>query len=127
VPPQCDLIAVFAFSIAAPALAFFYGSSLVLLAQRAGLRRLLQPLAAVGRTALSNYLLQSVIGTTLFYGYGLGLYAVWGPAADLPLALAIFLLQAVASSLWLKPFRLGPAEWVWRSMTYRKIQPMAVS
>lgn len=76
-------------------------------------------LAAVGRTALSNYLLQSVIGTTLFYGYGFGLYGHLGIAWIPVLAVVIFTFQMILSRYWLTRFRYGPAEWLWRSLTYR--------
>lgn len=90
--------------------------------------RMLQPLAraltAVGRTAFSNYLLQSIICSTVFYGYGLGLF---GKLSRLELALFVVLVWAVQlaiSPLWLSRFRFGPAEWLWRSLTYWKLQPM---
>jgi uncharacterized protein len=84
----------------------------------------LAPLAAVGRTALSNYLLQTLIATSIFYGYGLGLYGQIGPAVGILLTLAIFGLQIPLSNLWVKRFRFGPAEWLWRTLTYGKLQPL---
>lgn len=75
-------------------------------------------LAPVGRMALTNYLLQSMIGTTLFYGYGLGWYGESGPAFNLAIALAIFALQIPFSHWWLRRFPIGPAEWLWRRLTY---------
>jgi len=81
-------------------------------------------LAAVGRMALSNYLATSLFCTTLFYGYGLDFFAtihrplLWG------IVLAIWMTQLLLSPLWLEHFRFGPAEWLWRSLTYRKLQPM---
>ena len=78
----------------------------------------------VGRMALTNYLLQSVISLLFFYGYGLGLMGRWAPRRSVALALAIFALQVVLSHLWLARFRFGPAEWVWRSLTYGRAQPM---
>jgi uncharacterized protein len=101
-----------------------YVSGITLLFQRDAWQRLLALLAPVGRMALSNYFLQSVMGVLLFYGYGLGLMGKLGSAAQLGVALTLFALQMVLSRLWLSRFRFGPAEWVTRSLTYGKAQPM---
>jgi uncharacterized protein len=122
--PGAAFLGVMCFALGAPALGFGYASFIILLAQREFWRRWLGPVAAVGRTALTNYLLQSLIGTTLFYGYGLGLYGKWGPATDFPLAVGIYALQMVMSVHWLRRFRFGPLEWAWRSLTYGKVQPL---
>lgn len=113
-------------TIGAPALSLFYMTSLVLLAQRPAWRRRLEPLAPVGRMAISNYLLQTVICTTLFYGYGLGLYGQVGSAAGVLLTMLIFALQIPLSAWWLRRFRFGPVEWLWRSLSYGRRQPMRV-
>ncbi len=112
------------FAIGVPALSFFYISTLVLLFQKEAWKRRLAPLAAVGRMALSNYLLQSVVCTTIFYSYGLGLYGKVSPALGMALTVLIFTLQIMLSVWWLKHFRFGPAEWLWRTLTYGKLQPM---
>jgi uncharacterized protein len=109
--------------VSAPALGFGYAAALMLLYRREVWRARLSPLAAVGRMALTNYLLQTLIGTTIFYGYGLGLYGRVGPALCLAIAVGIFLVQIPLSVWWLGRFRFGPAEWVWRSLTYLKPQP----
>ena len=114
------------FAIGVPALSFFYVSTLVLLFQKEAWKRRLAPLAAVGRMALSNYLLQSVVCTTIFYSYGLGLYGKVGPAAGLALTVLIFLLQVPLSIWWLRHFRFGPAERLWRTLTYGRLQPIRV-
>ncbi len=101
-----------------------YVAGITLLFQHGAWQRRLAVLAPVGHMALTNYLLQSVIGALLFYGYGLGLMGKLGSAAQLGLALGIFAVQIVLSHLWLARFRFGPAEWVWRSLTYGKAQPM---
>jgi uncharacterized protein len=85
---------------------------------------LLQPLAAAGRMALSNYLMQSIICTTVFYSYGLGLFGKVGAFAGLALTLGLWLAQLIFSLLWLRAFRFGPMEWLWRSLTYGRRQPM---
>ena len=81
-------------------------------------------LAAVGRTAFSNYLLQTVIATTVFYGHGLGLFGHISRADGLALVIAIWAIQIPLSMLWLRYFRFGPVEWVWRTVTYRSRQPL---
>ncbi len=73
--------------------------------------------------ALTNYLLQSVVCTMIFYHYGLGYYGKVGPALGLVFTAVIYLLQIPLSALWLKHFRFGPMEWLWRSLTYGKLQP----
>jgi uncharacterized protein len=92
--------------------------SLVMLAMAGSAARWLQWLAPVGRMALTNYLLQSLLCTLVFYGYGLALWGRLGYAAQLLLAATIFALQAAASHWWLARFRFGPMEWLWRWATY---------
>ncbi|MFP2906218.1 DUF418 domain-containing protein [Pyxidicoccus sp. 3LFB2] len=101
-----------------------YAAAITLLFQRDAWRRRLEVFAAVGRMALSNYLLQTVMGVLLFYGYGLGLMGKLGSAAQLGAALALFALQLLLSHVWLRHFRFGPVEWVTRSLTYGRAQPM---
>ena len=81
-------------------------------------------LAAVGRMALTNYLTHSIICTTLFYGYGFGLFAHINRTGLAGIVLAIWIAQLLVSPIWLERFRFGPAEWLWRSLTYWKAQPM---
>ena len=64
--------------------------------------------------------------TTILYGYGLGLYGRVGVAAGLPMTLAIFMVQVFLSRWWLQRFRMGPIEWVWRTASYGRLQPMLV-
>jgi len=101
-----------------------YVCAVIVLCQSPTWRRRLGVFAAVGRTALTNYLLQSVIGTLLFYGYGLGLFGTMGPAWLLVPTVVIFSGQVLLSNWWLERFRFGPVEWVWRSLTYGQLQPM---
>ncbi|HEY0660477.1 MAG TPA: DUF418 domain-containing protein [Lysobacter sp.] len=75
-------------------------------------------LAPAGRMALTNYLLQSVVMTLLFYGYGLGWFEQLPRAWQVPFVLAFFALQVVFSRWWLQRFRYGPLEWLWRAGTY---------
>lgn len=80
--------------------------------------------AAVGRMAFTNYLAHSLIMTSIFYGYGLGLYGDLPRATQMLFALALIAAQLVYSPWWLSRFRFGPAEWLWRSLTYWRRQPM---
>ena len=88
-----------------------------------GLQRRLQ---AAGRMALSNYISQSVICTLIFYGHGLGQFEQIGRPGQFGIVVAIWALQLAWSPWWLARFRFGPLEWLWRSLTYMKFQPMAV-
>jgi uncharacterized protein len=96
----------------------------MLVYQSPRLRRWTGPLAAVGRTALSNYLLQTLIGTTLFYGHGLGLFGQVERVGQIGLVVAIWAFQLVVSPLWLRYFLFGPAEWLWRALTYGQMPPL---
>ncbi|MCK4342335.1 MAG: DUF418 domain-containing protein [Phycisphaerae bacterium] len=111
-------------AVGQPALCFFYAAGIVLLAQKAAWRRYMKPLAAVGRMALSNYLLQSLICTMIFNAYGLGFFGKVGPALGLALTCMIFAIQIPLSVWWLRHFRFGPAEWAWRTLTYGQRQPL---
>ncbi|MCT2558494.1 DUF418 domain-containing protein [Tsuneonella sp. YG55] len=107
-------------------LAMVFGHlGLILLAVRGGAVRWLQrALAAAGQMALTNYIGQTLICTILFYGFGFGLYGRLDRAELYLLVLAIAVVEMTISVIWLKSFRFGPLEWVWRSLTYWKVQPM---
>jgi uncharacterized protein len=124
VPSTQLLISLIGQTFGAPALALFYMTSLALLFQREKWKPRLMPLSYVGRMALTNYLLQTVICTTLFYGYGFALYGKIGIAGGILLTTLIYVLQIFFSKWWLSRFRFGPMEWLWRSATYLKLQPM---
>ena len=87
-------------------------------------RRALQPLAPVGRMALSNYLAQTVVAVAVFYGVGLGLGPRFGMVGVAVAWVLLFAAQVAASRWWLARCRFGPAEWLWRSATYARWQPM---
>ncbi|RYC71602.1 DUF418 domain-containing protein [Spirosoma sordidisoli] len=123
-PKVIEVIFGFLFDLGNAALTVFYISGLTLLFQRLSWQRVVSPLAAVGKMALTNYILQSVIGTLLFYGYGLGLIGEIGTAMVLLLTIPVFLAQVLFSQFWLSRFHYGPLEWLWRSLTYLKPQPM---
>ncbi len=79
-------------------------------------------LAQVGRMALTNYLTTTLICTTLFNGYGLGWFGVLRRSQLYFVVAAIWSIQIAVSGAWFRVFRFGPAEWVWRSLTYWKVQ-----
>jgi uncharacterized protein len=81
-------------------------------------------LAALGRTAFSNYILQTVICTTLFYGQGFGLFGSVSRVGQLAIVLAIWIVQLIVAPLWLRYFQFGPLEWLWRSLTYWRRMPL---
>jgi uncharacterized protein len=111
-------------AVGGPMLCFAYVAAITLLLRGHHVRKLFHPLAAVGRMALTNYLLQSLICTTVFYSYGLGWYGTVGRVPGLALAVMIFAAQIPLSVWWLKRYRFGPVEWVWRTLTYGQRQPM---
>lgn len=113
-----------AFAFGSTALALGYAAGIIILARDKRWNRIVRPLGAVGRMALSIYLLQTLMFSTLFYGYGFGQAGRLGPVGVFGLAIAFFAVQMVIANWWLKRFRFGPAEWLWRSLTYRKRQPM---
>jgi uncharacterized protein len=96
---------------------------LLLLSRFPTLNTWLHPVAAAGRMALTNYLLQIATLDLLFSGYALDLQHV-RPVTGFSAALACFAAECLFSTTWLKRFRFGPAEWLWRSFTYGQPQPM---
>jgi uncharacterized protein len=118
------LIGTVAFVLGAPALSIGYAATLTLATRDPAWRRRLTPLAALGRVALSAYLMQSLVMTTLALGYGAGLYGRIGPAGALAMAIALLAIQVPLAGWWTRRFRFGPAEWLWRSLSYGRLQPM---
>lgn len=101
-----------------------YAAAVLALVKAGALRGLRARLAAVGQMAFSNYLGQSVITSVLFLGWGVGLAGRFTYAEQLMVVAAIWLAQLIVSPLWLARYRFGPAEWLWRSLTYWRRQPM---
>lgn len=112
------------FAFGSTALCLGYAAAITLAAQNDSWKRILSPLGAVGRLALTTYLVQTLMFTTLFYGYGFGQVFRIGPAAVTAYALLFFSIQIVACTWWLRYFRFGPMEWLWRSITYLRVQPI---
>jgi uncharacterized protein len=127
-PTQVSPVVIFANALWLPSshvLSAGYISGLALLFQRANWHQLLLPFAAVGRMALTNYLMQSVLCTLFFYHYTTGLYGGRiGPAIGLVLTVILYSAQVVASNWWLQRYRFGPMEWLWRGLTYKKFPHM---
>jgi uncharacterized protein len=90
-------------------------------------RKLTEPFVPLGRMSMTNYLTQSVFWTFIFYSYGLGFYGQIGMLAGTVLAILFVALQAVFSAYWLKSFRMGPVEYVWRLATYGGRQPLRIT
>jgi uncharacterized protein len=120
--PQRRFFANAARTIGAPALMVFYVVGLLHLMQRKTWGERMAPLADVGRMALTNYILQSVVATFVFYGYGLGLFGRIDPTFGLIFTLLLFAGQVRLSRWWLEHHRFGPLEWAWRSLTYLRVQ-----
>ncbi|MGN6093929.1 MAG: DUF418 domain-containing protein [Luteibacter jiangsuensis] len=104
-------------------LAIGYGATCIVLCTLAGTDRLLSLLAPLGRMAFSNYLAQSLIFGWIFFGYGLGLFGRLSSSQAMCLGMAVYLAQVVVSHAWLKRFRFGPMEWLWRTLMYGVRQP----
>jgi uncharacterized protein len=101
-----------------------HASLLMLLYRSGAVKWLMKALAAVGQMAFTNYLMQSIICTLFFYGYGFGYYGKLHLHQIYYVVGCVWIFQMIYSVIWLKYFRFGPFEWVWRSLTYWKKQPM---
>ena len=118
VPGVRGLIETTAKSVSIPALALAYAAGLCLLFQC--WRPVMAAFAPVGRMALTSYLTHSVVGTGVFYGLGLGLFGKVSLTVSVVGALVFYVVQMVISRLWLSRAQFGPAEWLWRMLTYRR-------
>ena len=101
-----------------------YAALLILAVKLGALNGLRKALAAVGQMALTNYLLHSIAASVLFLGWGFGLAGRFDYAEQLLVVVAIWVVQLVLSPVWLAHYRFGPAEWLWRSLTYWQRQPL---
>jgi uncharacterized protein len=100
-----------------------HASALILLYKSGKIQGLFRRLEAVGQMAFTNYITHSVICTLFFFGYGLNYYAELEFYQIYFVAFAIWIFQLIISPIWLKYYLFGPLEWVWRSLTYWKMQP----
>ena len=110
--------------IGALSLGLAYAATITLLMQREAWRRRLTPFAAVGRLALTNYLITCFVVAVVSWTWGFGLYNKLMPLEGLLIVLLVYPLQVIASGWWMRHYRFGPCEWLWRSMTYGKLPPM---
>jgi len=90
------------------------------------LKNVLKPLKYVGKMALTNYILQSVIGLFLFSSLGFGMYERFSPSATFGIAVVVFVSQVMFSKIWLGYFCFGPLEWLWRCLTYKRYIPLKI-
>ena len=101
-----------------------YAATVIWIVKRQAMAGFRRRLAAVGQMALSNYLFHSITASLLFLGWGFGLAGRFDYAAQLLIVVAIWIVQLIVSPIWLQHFRYGPAEWLWRTLTYGRAQPM---
>ncbi|HEX9129407.1 MAG TPA: DUF418 domain-containing protein, partial [Gemmatimonadaceae bacterium] len=102
--------------VGVPMLALGYAATVALLVVDG--RRLITVFAPVGRMALTNYLMHSIICVVLSYGFGFGLWWHTGASRAMAIAAAIIVVQIPLSAWWLSRHRFGPVEWIWRRLTY---------
>lgn len=108
-------------------MAIAHASLIIIIYKKGWLTGFLKRLQAVGRTAFSNYILHTLVFTTIFYaGLGFGLFGQFQRSQLIFFIIPMWVLQLILSPIWLKHFRYGPLEWLWRSLTYWKRQPMKV-
>jgi uncharacterized protein len=124
IPNVAGLPDTFFYAIGVVPLSLAYVSSICLFWIKSKGNNKLKILAPVGRMALTNYLMQTILCITLFYGVGFGLGGNIGPTIYYPIALGIYCLQILYSNWWFRYFNYGPFEWLWRSLTYWKKLPM---
>ncbi|WP_425445878.1 DUF418 domain-containing protein [Dethiothermospora halolimnae] len=104
--------------IATVFLSLFYITSLILLYRKNIFKKILNPLRYLGQMSLTNYLVQCILCSLIFYGHGLGLINKIGISVGILLTFVIYFSQIIISKLWLGKFRYGPFEWIWRRLTY---------
>lgn len=120
-------IAIMLQMICGPLVSMMYLCAFALLVRHGVAAPVTFVLSSVGRMALTNYLTQTVVSTFVFYHWGLAQFGGWTRPERCAFVVGIYLLQCLLSVLWMRHFRFGPAEWVWRSVTYLKPQPLLLS
>jgi uncharacterized protein len=124
VAPQFKWLASFLFDVYNGCVTIFYITGITLLLRRQNFFKILQPLAAMGRMPLTNYLLQTVFGLLIFYHFGLGLFDKTSPAMNVGLAVVVLFLQIKFSIWWMTKYKQGPLEWLWKSCANLKFKPL---
>lgn len=124
VPGAAGLLDTASYAFGVVPLSLAYVASICLLWTRTNGATRWAALAPVGRMALTSYLTHTIVCITLFYGIGFGLGGNIGPSVFFPIAFAIYGLQIVLSTWWMRRFNYGPVEWLWRQLTYGKRLPL---
>jgi len=124
IPSPTGLVHTFFYAISVVPLCLAYTSIICLRWIKKKGNSKLKVLAPLGRMALTNYLMQTIIGITLYYGVGFGFGGNIGPAIFVPIGFAVYALQILYSNWWFKYFNYGPMEWIWRQLTYWKRLPL---
>ncbi|MGB4770712.1 MAG: DUF418 domain-containing protein [Chitinophagaceae bacterium] len=124
VPNPEGLIHTAAYALSVVPMALAYASIICLYWHRKNGQTRLRFLAPVGQMALTNYLMQTFFGISIYYGVGLGLGGNIGPTIFIPAGIMVYLIQILYSNWWMRHFRFGPMEWIWRQLTYGKSLPI---
>jgi len=124
IPKTMGLLDTFFYAVSVVPLSLAYVSAICLFWMKTKGDNKWKMLAPVGRMALTNYLMQTILGIIIFYGVGFGLGGNMGPTIFIPIAIGIYILQIIYSNWWFKYFNYGPVEWIWRQLTYRKRLPL---
>lgn len=119
------VLASISFTTQQATLAAFIVASVTLYYWRDPTRGLLPKLAPLGKMGLTTYLMQTMFGVTLFFGIGFGMLGEMGVASSIAAGIAFFVFQIFFAQWWLRRFNLGPFEWLWRALTYFKLNPNA--
>ena len=111
-------------NIATPLIAFGYIGIIMLWIRKGIFRNLQEKLRTIGKTALTAYLIQTVIATFIFYGIGLGLFGYVNRAYQLAIMFLIWFVLLILCPRWLSKYQFGPVEWIWRMLTHIKLIPL---
>ncbi|MFT3981299.1 MAG: DUF418 domain-containing protein [Ferruginibacter sp.] len=124
IPDPKALLTTAAYALSVIPLSLGYTGSIVLWYARNKQNRFLLLFAAPGRMALTNYIMQTILGITIFYGIGFGLGGRTGLSMVCLIAIGVYIFEMIFSHYWLKYFNYGPLEWIWRMLTYGKYLPI---
>ena len=111
------------FDLGNGALVMVYVAGMSFLFSKKNWQKILENVAVIGKMALTSYLTQTLLAWFIFFGFGLNLLGNVPPAVGYLIGIGVFLLQIIFSKFWLKNYYYGPVEWLWRSLTYLKMQP----
>lgn len=118
------MIGLSGYDISNLSITLIYLALFIILYRKVKSEKWLAKLAPYGRMALTNYILQSLLGTLLLYGWGMGLLGEITNTHTFLIAIGLIILQVWASKIWLRYYNYGPLEWLWRSLTFMKVFPM---